>query len=189
MSIVVLVRKKNKIVIAADSNYSIGSINIKSEYLKGRSKIMKLGDSYIGTVGATAHEHVLLDLFSRNAENLTFNSEKEIFQSYLQMHQILKDEYYLNTHEGGDSEEYESSQIEALVANKNGIFGMYSWREVYEYEKFWAAGSGRNFALGALFSVYEDLDNADRIAEVAVEAACEFDDGCELPVVLHTIKI
>lgn len=188
MSIVVVVKKNNKAVIASDSNYSIGSLNIKPGYLRKRSKILQLGKTHMGLVGSSAHEHVLLDIFRRYRSKLSFDSESEIFQSYLEMHDILKQEYYLNTHEGGEAEEYESSQIEALIANSKGIFGMYSWREVYEYEKFWAIGSGRNFALGSLFSIYDDLDDAEEIAKVAVNAACEFDDGCELPVVSYTVS-
>jgi ATP-dependent protease HslVU (ClpYQ) peptidase subunit len=187
MSVVVVVKKEKKIVIAADSNYSVGSINIKSGYLSNRSKILTFGDTCLGTVGASAHEHVLADLFRRHGSNLSFDSEEEIFRSYLQMHEILKDEYFINTHEGGDGEDYESSQIVGLIANTHGIFGMYSWREVYEYEKFWAIGSGTNFALGALFTVYDTLTDAKEIAETAVRAACEFDDGCELPIVVHSI--
>lgn len=187
MSIVVVVKKNNKVVIAADSNYSVGTINIKSKYLKNRTKIVQLGDTFCGVVGATAHEHVLADLFKRNKKKFSFNNEAEIFRSYLAIHEILTQEYHLRTDEDDSTQEYESSQIDALIANQNGIFGMYTWREVYEYEKFWAIGSGRGFALGSLFSLYDDLDDAVEIAEMAVKAACEFDDGCELPISLHSI--
>ncbi len=29
-----------------------------------------------------------------------------------------------------------------LIANAHGIFGAYSMRDVLEYERFWASGSG-----------------------------------------------
>lgn len=188
MSIVVVVKKNNKIVIAADRNYSVGSINIKSTYLRNRSKIRSFKDAYIGSVGATAHEHVIADLLDRYKDELSFDSESEIFTSYLRMHGILKEEYYLNTFDGEEHPDYESSQIDALIASPNGIFGMYTWREVYEYERFWAIGSGRNLALGSLFSTYELLDDAEAIAKIAISAACEFDDGCELPLDIHSIS-
>lgn len=187
MSIIVVVKKNDKIVIAADRNYSVGSINIKSVYLRDRTKIQAFGDSFIGTVGATAHEHVLADLLDRYRDELSFNSEREIFSSYLRMHAILKEEYYLNTFDGEDHPDYESSQIDALIVSPKGIFGMFTWREVYEYERFWAIGSGRNFALGSLFSTYDRLDDAEEIAGIAVAAASEFDDGCELPIDLRCI--
>jgi ATP-dependent protease HslVU (ClpYQ) peptidase subunit len=187
MSIVVVVKKAGKAVIASDSLYSHGSTTIKAEYLTNRSKIHKLGESLVGVVGATAHESVLNHLFEKHKSKLSFSSEKNIFQTYLRMHPILKEEYFLNTSEGNDDDEYESSQIDALIANPNGIFGIYTWREVYEFEKFWALGSGRDYALGSLYSVYESFDEPEKIAEIAVKAACEFDDGCGLPLTLHSV--
>jgi len=50
-----------------------------------------------------------------------------------------------------------ASQIDALIANAYGIFGMFEFREVHEFEKFWAIGSGKAYALGAMYAVYETL--------------------------------
>ena len=189
MSIIVVVKKAGKVVIAADTNYSFGNANVKSAYLSNRTKIHQFNDSLIGTVGATAHENVLEHLFEKHKTKISFNSAKEIFSTFLYLHPILKDEYFLNTSEGDDDDEYQSSQIDGLIANPNGIFGIYSWREVYEFEKFWALGSGRDYALGALFSVYDIFDEPEQIAETAVKAACEFDDGCGLPLTIHTLEL
>lgn len=189
MSIIVVVKKAGRAVIAADTNYSFGNANVKSAYLSNRTKIHQFNDSMIGTVGATAHENVLEHLFEKHKSKLSFGSAREIFNTYLRIHPILKDEYFLNASEGDDEDEYQSSQIDGLIANPNGIFGMYSWREVYEFEKFWALGSGRDYALGALFSVYDSFDEPERIAETAVKAACEFDDGCGLPLTIHSVAL
>ena len=35
-----------------------------------------------------------------------------------------------------------------MIANPSGIFAVYSMREVFEFDRFWAIGSGRDFALG-----------------------------------------
>lgn len=189
MSIVVVVKKNGKVVIAADTHYSFGTLIVKSEYLSKRTKIHQFDDSFIGTVGATAHGNVLEHLFEKHRAKLAFGNTKDIFNTYLNLHPILKDEYFMNTSEGEDDDEYESSQIDGLIANPNGIFGMYSWREVYEYEKFWAIGSGRNYALGALFANYDVIDEPEQIAEIAIQAACEFDDGCGLPLEMRSIKL
>lgn len=188
MSIVIVVKKAGKAVIAADTLYRFGNMKARSKYLHNQSKIAEFGASYIGTIGATAHENVLEHLFEKHKAKLSFNNKKEIFNTYLKMHPILKDEYFLNTDEH-EKDDYESSQIDGLIANPNGIFGIYSWREVYEFEKFWAIGSGEEFALGALYSTYESFDEPEEIAENAVKAACEFDDGCELPLVMHSVKL
>ena len=40
------------------------------------------------------------------------------------------------------------------IANAHGIFGVYSMRDVIEYERFWASGSGGDYALGAMHALY-----------------------------------
>lgn len=186
MSIIVVVKKAGKAVIAADSLYRFGNMKARSKYLLNQSKIAKFGDSYVGTIGATAHENVLDHLFEKHKVKISFNNKKEIFNTYLKIHPILKDEYFLNTDEH-EKDDYESSQIDGLIANPNGIFGIYSWREFYEFDKFWALGSGEDFAFGALYSTYEIFDEPEEIAENAVKAACEFDDGCGLPLTIHSV--
>lgn len=188
MSIIVAVKKDGKAVIAADMMYSFGGTNVNSKYLRNQSKIYQIEKSFIGTVGATAHENVLQHLFETHKNMFSFGSKREIFDSYLKIHPILKEQYFLKTEES-DNDEYESSQIDGLIINRKGIFGIYSWREVYEFEKFWAIGSGQSYALGAMYSVYDSIDAPEEIAEIAVNAACEFDDGCGLPMMIHSIKL
>jgi ATP-dependent HslUV protease, peptidase subunit HslV len=188
MSVIVVVKKNDKAVIAADMMYSFGGTKVQSKYLRNQSKIYSFAETYIGTIGATAHENVLQHLFERHKNKISFNNKEEIFDSYLKIHPILKEQYFLNTEEG-ENDEYESSQIDGLIANQNGIFGIYSWREVYEFEQFWAIGSGQDYALGAMYAVYNSINESEDIAEVAVKAACEFDDGCGLPVTIHSVKL
>jgi ATP-dependent protease HslVU (ClpYQ) peptidase subunit len=88
-----------------------------------------------------------------------------------------------------EDDPYESSQIDALIANPHGIFGMYSWREVEAYSRFWAIGSGRDHALGAMYAVYDNLSNAVEIARVGVGAGCEFDDGTGFPITSYQIAL
>ncbi|MEP6924973.1 MAG: MFS transporter [Pyrinomonadaceae bacterium] len=137
-------------------------------------------------VGATAHDNVFGHLIEKGEVNLSFDNKENIFDTYLKLHSILKEKYFLKTEER-DDDEYESSRIDGLIANPNGIFGMYSLREVYEFEKFWAIGSGENYALGSLFSTYDLFDDPEQIAEIAIKAACEFDDGCGLPLEIHSV--
>ncbi|HZE92670.1 MAG TPA: MFS transporter, partial [Rhizobacter sp.] len=84
---------------------------------------------------------------------------------------------------------YESSQFTALIANPKGIFGVYSYREVFEFDRFWAIGSGRSFALGALFAEFGRAKTARELTELGVRAGCEFDKNSAGPVNAHTIKL
>ncbi|HEY0657817.1 MAG TPA: hypothetical protein VGD05_05060 [Pyrinomonadaceae bacterium] len=188
MSIVVVVKKAGKIVIAADTLYSFGSTKVAPIYLSKRSKIHHFGNSYIGLTGASAHDNVFPHLVEKHKKHISFDNKEKIFETYLKIHSILKDEYFLNVYEDDDIS-YESSKIEGLVANPNGIFGIYPRREVYEFEKFWAIGSGEEYALGSLFSTYDLFDDPEKIAELAIKASCEFDDGCSLPIEMHSVKL
>ena len=111
-----------------------------------------------------------------------------IFESLKQVHPILKEEYYLNSKDE-DQDDYETSRIDALLMTPKGIFGIYSMREVDEYTRFWAVGSGADFALGAMHAVYDQLDSAEQIAQVGIEAGAKFDNASSLPMHSFTQKL
>ena len=75
----------------------------------------------------------------------------------------------------------------ALVANAHGIFGVYSMREVFEYTRFWAVGSGREFAIGAMYALYPKLRTAEAIAKAGIDAGATFDRNSGLPMTLYTV--
>lgn len=81
----------------------------------------------------------------------------------------------------------ESNQLDGLVINANGIFSFGSYREVHQWDKFWALGSGKRIALGAMHSLFDTNASAQEISEAGVKAAAEFDDSCNLP--LKTIVL
>jgi ATP-dependent HslUV protease, peptidase subunit HslV len=188
MSTIVVVKKRDKIAIAADTFSTVGSTKTDSKYVANSEKIMRFGDSYIGVIGSSAHSQVLESLMKKYPKKISFNGVADIFETYLKIHPILKDEFYLKTAEDED-DEYESSQIEALIANPHGIFGMFSWRDVDEYTRFWAIGSGQEYALGAMYAVYERIDDSEEIARVGVEAGCEFDGGSGLPCTSYSMTL
>ena len=101
---------------------------------------------------------------------------------------MLKDEAFLNPKEE-DDDPYESSQMTVMIANPSGIFAVYSMREVFEFDRFWAIGSGRDFALGAMFALYPKTKSASAIAEAGVVAGAEFDTGTATPVLLHEVRL
>ena len=72
-------------------------------------------------------------------------------------------------------EEYETTQFYGLIANPHGIFALYSYRSAQQFHRFWAAGSGRDFALGAMQAVYDSSDDVVEIVKAGLHAAAEFD--------------
>jgi ATP-dependent HslUV protease, peptidase subunit HslV len=120
-------------------------------------------------------------------EILKLCSKDEVFDTFTKLHPYLKDNFFLQTKEE-DSDPYESSQFSVVIANASGIYGLYSYREVFEFKEFWGIGSGRSFALGAMHSSYAKAKTAREVAEAGIAAGCEFDRNSELPCDIFTIK-
>ena len=179
MTTCVVVRKNDQIAIAADSLVTFGDTRLSSAY-EPNEKIFQVGDSYIALAGTTAHFPVMKKLLTDMGEECKLGSRDEVFDTFTRAHQILKDKYFLNIKEEED-DPYESSQITTLIANPHGIFGVYSYREVFAFDRFWAIGSGKTFALGAMYASYDSLSSAEDIARLGVSAGAEFDKSSALP--------
>jgi len=188
MSTVVVVRKNGQACIAADSLTSFGDTKQSSEFVADADKILHFNDFYLGIVGSAAHHLVMKSLFLRHADKIDFSSQLAIFDSLKSIHPVLKEEYFLNSKDE-DEDAYETSRMDALLMTTKGIFGLYSMREVDEYTRYWAVGSGAEYALGAMHAVYDTLDNAAAIAEVGVRAGATFDNASALPMTSFSIKL
>ncbi len=188
MTTVVVVRKGGNVAIAADSLVTFGDTRLAHGYA-AHDKLFRIGDSTIGMAGDSAHDLVLRRaLAALPAAERRLHSREDVFDTLLKLHPTLKEDYFLKTEEE-DDDPYESSQVTALIANPAGIFGVYSYREVFEYERFWAIGTGREFAIGAMFASWDRLKTAREIAEVGVRAGCEFDTHSAGPMRAHTHKL
>ena len=188
MTTVVVVRKGGQVAIAGDSLVTFGDTRLAHGY-EQNEKLFKVGESWIGMSGTTAHFPVLRRALNGLApEELRLNTRDEVFDTFLRLHPKLKDTFFLNTKEE-DSDPYESSQFTALIANPGGIFGVYSYREVFEFDRFWGIGTGRAFALGAMYAAYDKAKTATELAELGVRAGCEFDKNSSGPINAHTIKL
>ena len=187
MTTIVVVKKDGEAVIAGDTLTTFGSTRLASVHDAAPEKLLKHGNSYFGIAGSAAHQLVLESLLKKHPE-FSFNGREEIYESFRKIHPILKEEAFLNPKEEED-DPYESSQLTALVVNASGIFGVYSMREVFEFDKFWSIGSGRDFALGAMFAVYKGRKSAEEIAKIGVLAGAEYDTGTGLPMNIATVKL
>ena len=189
MSTIVAVLKNNIACIAADSLTSFGDTCQAAEFVTDYDKILRYGEEcYIGIVGSAAHHLVMQNLFEKHADKIDFSDRFSIFESMRQIHPILKDEYFLNSKDD-DDDSYESSRVDALIVNRSGIFGLYSLREVDQYSRFWAVGSGAEFALGAMKVAYEQFDNAEDVARAGVEAGACFDNSSALPMTSYSLDV
>ena len=187
MTTLVIVRKGDDIVIAADSLTTFGDTRLAAEHDRTYDKIVQYRGTYIGLCGSAAHQLVFESLL-RGHERLDFSDKFSIFETFRKLHPILKEQHFLNPKEE-DDDPYESTQITALIANPHGIFGVYSMREVFEYTQFWAAGTGREFALGAMHSSYGRLRSATAVAKAGIEAGATFDKNSGLPMTLYSLPL
>ena len=191
MTTVVVVKKAGQIAMAADTLVTFGDTRLAHRF-EDNSKIFRVdtddGPSYIGMAGTVAHFPVLCKAMgSMPREILKLGSKEDVFDTFTKLHPYLKDNFFLQTKEE-DSDPYESSQFSVVIANASGIYGLYSYREVFEFKEFWGIGSGRSFALGAMHSVYNKVKTAREVAEAGIAAGCEFDRNSAGPCDIFTIK-
>jgi ATP-dependent HslUV protease, peptidase subunit HslV len=187
MTTLVAVRKNDEIAIAADSLTTFGDTRLSAQYDRTSDKIVRYQGTFIGLCGSAAHQLVFESLLAKH-NDLDFSNKAAIFETFRKLHPILKEQHFLNPKEEED-DPYESTQITALVANEHGIFGVYSMREVFEYTKFWAVGSGREFAIGAMFAQYPRLKTASAVAKAGIEAGAAFDKNSALPMTMYTVAL
>jgi ATP-dependent protease HslVU (ClpYQ) peptidase subunit len=189
MSTIVVVKKNNQCCIAADSMTSFGDLLLPASYDAHHDKIQTFGQTRLGIVGSAAHTLVIESAMKQTDLNPDFSSRLTIFETLVRLHKILKEDYFLTPKEI-EEDPYESSHIDAVIATPSGIFGIFSLREVYEYNRFWAIGSGASYALGAMKSLYDEPHkSADDIAKAGVEAGTEFDSASALPMTFQTLTL
>ncbi len=183
-----MARKGGMVAIASDSLVTFGETRLPPGY-EANSKMFNVAGSWVGAVGTTAHMPVLRQaLTALPKEELQLHSRDALFDTFVRLHPKLKERFFLNTKEQ-DSDPYESSQFSILIANVHGIFGVESYREVFEFDRFWAIGSGRRFALGGMHAVWNQAKSAREVAVAGVLAGCEFDTSSAGPVRVHTFKL
>jgi ATP-dependent HslUV protease subunit HslV len=187
MTTIAVAKKNGQVAIAADALTTFGDTRLPRHHQREHDKILHLHDSWIGLCGSSAHHLVIASALGA-MEDVRLGSRAEVFETFRRLHPVLKEHAYLNPKEDED-DPYESSQITALIANSSGIYGVYSYREVFDYERFWAIGSGKRFALGAMFAAWDRHDAAADIARIGVEAGIEFDTASAGPLVCHTVTL
>lgn len=192
MTTLVVVKKNGQAVIATESLITFGDTRLASRF-ESNTKVFKVdtsaGMSYVGLAGTAAHFPVVRKAMAAlPKDQLNLGSKDEIFDTFSRLHLVLKEIFFLQTKED-ENDPYESSQFSVLIANASGIYGLYSYREVFEFKEFWAIGSGRSFALGAMHASWDRAKTAREVARAGVLAGCEFDKNSGGPVELYAVKL
>ena len=192
MTTLVVVKKAGQVAMAADTLVTFGDTRLSHRF-EVNSKIFKVdtpaGTSYVGMAGTVAHFPVLRKAMAAlPKELLKLATKDEVFDTFVKLHPLLKETFFLQTKED-DNDPYESSQFTVVIANASGIYGLYSYREVFEFNEFWGIGSGRSFALGAMHASWDKAKTAREVALAGMNAGCEFDKNSGGPIDVFTLKL
>ena len=178
--------------MAADTMVTFGDTRLPHRY-EANSKIFKVngpdGISHIGMAGTVAHFPALRKAIGALPKaDLKLGSKDDVFDTFVKLHPLLKDNFFLQTKED-DNDPYESMQFTVLIANASGIYGLYSYREIFEFKEFWGIGTGRGFALGAMHAAWSTSKTAKEVAMAGINAGCEFDKNSGGPVDIYSVKL
>ena len=187
MSTVTAVKKNGEIAIACDTLIKWGTEKNTAAHLVNHNKIFTFGENFIAVTGLAAGQLALQHFLSNQPKTLLLRTPQEIFLCWRDFQRALKDDYFFDpkSEEAG----FETSGLDILMINPYGIFAVGAHRDVQQFKKFYAYGAGSEFALGAIFALYDDPTlNAKTLAERGIEAAAEFDDGTALPFISYHIK-
>ena len=192
MTTLVVVKKAGQVAMAADTLVTFGDTSLSHRF-EANTKIFKVdtpaGMSYVGMAGTVAHFPVLRKAMAAlPKEQLKLGSRDEVFDTFVKLHPILKETFFLQPKED-DNDPYESSQFTVIIANASGIYGLYSYREIFEFKEFWGIGSGRSFALGAMHACWDKAKTAREVAVAGMHAGCEFDKNSGGPIEVFTLKL
>jgi ATP-dependent HslUV protease subunit HslV len=189
MTTIVVVKKNGYVSIGADTLTSFGNTKESAEYVVNHEKIIKYRENYLAMTGWGSSQQALEDFLERTKKKFSFDNVANIFRAGLLIHQELKERYFLRP-DDSETDSFETSRADILIANPFGIFALTEYRYVQEFSKFYAYGSGGEYAVGAMRAIYEDENkSAEDIAKIAIKIAAEFDDGTGLPLSCYTLKL
>ena len=177
MTIVVAVKKQNRVVMAADTMTSRGSERMPLENGVA-DKIVPAGKSLIGGAGWVIYDTILRDHLTRTGTP-RLRDEAEIYRYFVRFWRTLRERYsYVNDQPTEEKQPFADLDADFVVANEHGIFEVGPDMAVVRCERYVAIGSGARYALGALHALWDAVHDAAELARRACEAAIAFDVHC-----------
>ena len=132
MSTIAVASKNGFVAIGADTLALFGPIKETADYVQNNSKIVKVGDSFIASVGHSSTELILLSYFSSLKKIPPLDSPQNIFEAACQLHKALKEDYFLHPAEEED-DEYESLRMDCFIANPSGSMHCVRFRNIQSF--------------------------------------------------------
>lgn len=186
MTTVAAAIKGGKICIGSDSLTLLGHQKETDPATASGEKVVAIGSSYIGIAGDAVWTDVLRHYFETKRGRLF--SCLTIYETVLEMHNSLKDDYFLDPRKES-ADPVEPSEFSLLIVNEHGIFNVDWRRTVRQHRRFSAIGTGDEYALGAMQVLFDTLPTAAELVHKAVEVAAHFDARSAPPVALYTLEL
>jgi ATP-dependent HslUV protease subunit HslV len=189
MTTVCVVRRGAQLAIAADSLVTFGDTRLPHGY-ESNDKLFKVGDSYFGMSGTTAHFPVLRKaLAALPKAELRLGTRDEVFDTFLKLHPKLK-EQLLPEHQGRGRRSLREQPVHGAHRQPaRPVRRVLVPRGVRVRPLLGHRLGPRVFALGAMHAAWSRARSAGELARIGVAAGCEFDKNSAAPVRLHTIKL
>lgn len=178
MSIALALEKNGELIVAADTLTSFGHTKVPPT-LHAAQKVRRVGPSYLAATGWGLYENILDDVLARRG-NVRLGSRGQIFDFFLRLWSDLHKKYSFVDDQIDEKESGPFGNLDStfLVANRSGIYYVGPDMSVTKVERYFAIGSGAQFALGSLHALHGSKLGAEAIARRAVEAAIAFDTYC-----------
>ena len=189
MTTLVAVKKGKKICLASDSLSVFGSRKEEAgKHVYGAGKILEIGPNLVGIAGHASWGLILADYFLKKKNIPLWETVDQIFELFNSLHEDLKKRYYLIPPHLTFLP-FESSDFQLLIINSCGIFEVEHSRVVRHYKRYSAIGTGEEYALGAVSSVYNLLEDPEEIAKIGIQSAAQFDQKTGLPVYARCVQL
>lgn len=181
MSVIVGVHASGRTVLAANGDTYFGHERAGAPDYQ-ESKIIQVGPGLIGVSGWGVYGG-LLERLAADDERPEPMDRDSIFDFFQWAWRAMSDRYhFVNNQADGESGPFTDLDSVFLVAAPGGLFHVTPILSVLPMQRFWAIGSGGEYALGALDVLWrEDADPAE-LAGRAVEAARRFDTKSSGPI-------
>jgi ATP-dependent HslUV protease, peptidase subunit HslV len=179
MTVAVTVLKKNRLVIGADTQFSFGDTCMPSNN-HSASKIFTINGTYVAGSGWGLYDNIFQDFLSdKKNKNLKLNDERAIFKFFNNLYFTVKEKYsYVNDQCNSKDTPFADLDSRFLIANRKGMFYVSSSMSVHKFERYFAIGSGCDYALGAIHVLYDSHFSAKEICQKAILAAIDMNVRC-----------
>lgn len=177
MSIVIAVSKNGQTVMAADTQSNFGSRAMPRDN-QFSSKIRRVGDALLGRTGWGIYENILDDVLAEG-QPPDLAARPEVFRFFTEVWKTLRQRYSFVTDRSGRKDSpFGDMGGSFLIARPGVVFYVSPNLGVSEFRQYFAIGSGSDYALGALYQLYDGPDDAEQLARRAVETASALNVHC-----------